>query len=108
MGKPAFYRHEVRQGEDYSVNLDLKNPDGTAFNNSGYTGASNIETLDGTIAASFTVSFPDTDTVTLSLSKTVTAALSPRRYIHDLKLTDAGGLTTYWIEGDVIVSKGVS
>lgn len=90
------------------MKLDLKNPDGTAFNNSGYTGASNIETLDGMIAASFTVAFPDTDTVTLSLSSTQTAALSPKRYLHDLKLTDAGGLTTYWLEGDVIVSKRIS
>ncbi len=46
--------------------------------------------------------------ITLSLPKTATATLSPKRYVYDIKLTSPGGITTRVIEGIATVTPGVT
>ena len=62
-------------------------------------------------SATFTtaISNPTTDgQVTLSMTDTVTTALSPGRYVYDLIVTSSGGLKTRVVEGQAIVTPGVT
>lgn len=47
-------------------------------------------------------------TITLSLSATETAALTPGRYVYDLELVSGGGLVTPLAEGILTVSPEVT
>jgi hypothetical protein len=46
--------------------------------------------------------------VTLSLTDTQTSALEPGRYVYDMNITSAGGITTRVVEGQAIVTPGVT
>ena len=46
--------------------------------------------------------------VTLSLNDTQTSGLSAGRYVYDLNITSPGGITTRVVEGQAIVTPGVS
>ena len=62
-------------------------------------------------SATFTtaISNPTTDgQVTLTMTDTVTTALSPGRYVYDLIVTSSGGLKTRVVEGQAIVTPGVT
>ena len=62
-------------------------------------------------SATFTtaISNPTTDgQVTLTMTDTVTTALSPGRYVYDLIVTSSVGLKTRVVEGQAIVTPGVT
>lgn len=107
----AIYHHVLKQGEDYSVELDLR--DGSnVIDTTGWTGASAIVSLDGAVPLmpdqtpiSFQVTFPKTGTARLRLSPEQTAALTPRRYLTDAKFIDALGRPSYFLTGDVVVQQ---
>jgi hypothetical protein len=44
----------------------------------------------------------------LTVTDTVTTALSPGRYVYDLIVTSSGGLKTRVVEGQAIVTPGVT
>ena len=46
--------------------------------------------------------------VTLTLTDTVTTALSPGRYVYDLVVTDGSSISTRVVEGQAIVTPGVT
>ena len=46
--------------------------------------------------------------VTLTLSDTVTTGLDAGRYVYDLNITSSGGVTTRVVEGQAIVTPGVT
>ena len=79
----------------------------------GYTAAAQMrKTYESTsTSATFTtaISSPTTDgQVTLSLTDTITNAISPGRYVYDLVVTSGGGLKTRVVEGQAVVTPGVT
>ena len=107
----AYYRHEFKQGESYSIDIELRDSNGP-INTTGWTGASAIVTLDKTapigldnLPISFAVTFPSSGTVRFSLTSAKTAALPAKRYLYDARLVDSSGSPAYYLDGDVIVQR---
>ena len=107
----AYYRHEFKQGESYSIDIELRDSNGP-INTTGWTGASGIKTLDNAIPIgsdnqpiAFAVTFPTSGTVRFRLTSAKTAALPPKRYLSDARLSDASGDPAYYLDGDVIVRR---
>lgn len=110
----GYYRHALKQGETYSVDVDLRDRNG-AIDTTGWSGASSIKTVDGVapldnlgVAIAFTVTFPASGTVRFALPSAKTALLPAKRLLYDAKLVDAGGLVSYYLEGDVIVRESIT
>lgn len=107
----AFYRIEFKQGEDFQIDIDLRDPNGV-INTDGWLGSSSMQTLDDATpkdsngdAIAFTVTFPVTGTVRLALPASKTVQLPAKRYLYDVKLTDASNAVAYYLEGDVNVRR---
>lgn len=107
----GYYRHRLKQGENYSIDIDLKDSNG-AIDTTQWTGASAIKTLDGFAPVdatnspiAFTVAFPTTGTVRFSLAPALTAQLPAKRYLYDAKLSDSNGSPAYYLDGDVLVRR---
>jgi hypothetical protein len=78
---------------------------------SGYSATGQIRKTyeSSTVAATFACTVQDaTGQVTMSLTDTVTAAMSPGRYVYDLVTTDGNGLKTRVVEGQAIITPGVT
>jgi len=107
----AYYRHEFKQGEKYSIDVDIRDSNGL-INTTGWTGASVLKTLDnaapiglGNLPIAFAVTFPTSGTVRFSLTPMQTFALPAKRYLYDARLVDASGTPAYYLNGDVIVER---
>ena len=107
----AYYRHQFKQGESYTIDIDIRDPNGL-INTTGWSGASAIKTLDkvapiglDNLPIAFAVAFPASGTVRFSLTSAKTAALPAKRYLYDARLVDASGSPAYYIDGDVIVQR---
>ena len=101
----------IDQGTDFQVAVDVSDSTGQVLNLSGYTSAGQIRKTYGssTISATFTTSNENvTGKVTLSLTDPQTSALEPGRYVYDMNITSAGGITTRVVEGQAIVTPGVT
>ena len=103
----------IDQGVDFSVTVNVADVDGTTLDLAGYSAAAQMRKTyeSSSSSASFTtaISNPTTDgQVTLSLTDTVTNALSPGRYVYDLVVTSGGGLKTRVVEGQAVVTPGVT
>jgi hypothetical protein len=103
----------IDQGADFSITVDVSDVNGNQLNLAGYTAAAQIRKTyeSSTLSATFTtaISNPTTDgQVTLSLTDTITKALSPGRYVYDLIVTDASSISTRVVEGQAIVTPGVT
>lgn len=101
----------IDQGTDFTVAVDVSDATGEALNLSGYSSAGQIRKTYGstTISATFTTSNENaTGKVTLSLTDTQTSALEPGRYVYDMNITSSGGITTRVVEGQAIVTPGVT
>ena len=103
----------IDQGADFSVTVNVADVDGTTLDLAGYSAAAQMRKTyeSSSSSASFTtaISNPTTDgQVTLSLTDTVTNALSPGRYVYDLVVTSGGGLKTRVVEGQAVVTPGVT
>lgn len=107
----AYYRHDIKQGEDYFVDVDLVDS-GTPIDTTGWTGASSIVTIDHVAPVDednnpivFTVTFPVSGTVRFALPADKSKQLRPVRHLYDAKLTDASGSPTYYLDGDVLMRR---
>ena len=103
----------IDQGADFSITVDVSDVNGNQLNLAGYTAAAQIRKTyeSSTLSATFTtaISNPTTDgQVTLSLTDTITKALSPGRYVYDLVVTDGSSISTRVVEGQAIVTPGVT
>lgn len=101
----------IDQGTDFSITVDVTDTSGGALNMSGYSAAAQIRKTYGssTVSSSFTTSIAEaTGQVTLSLTDTQTTALESGRYVYDLNVTSGGGQTTRVVEGQAIVTPGVT
>ena len=101
----------IDQGTDFSITVDVTDSNGAVLNMTGYSSAGQIRKTyeSSTVSATFTTSISAVaGQVTLSLTDTVTSALSAGRYVYDLNVTSSGGVTTRVVEGQAIVTPGVT
>jgi len=101
----------IDQGADFSITVDVSDANGNQLNLTGYSAAAQMRKTyeSSSISATFTTSIAAADgQVTLSLTDTVTTALSPGRYVYDLVVTDGSSISTRVVEGQAIVTPGVT
>jgi len=101
----------IDQGADFTTVISLTDSNNDALNLTGYSAIAQIRKTYGstTIAATFgTALTTTTGQVTLSLTDVITAAMDSGRYVYDVLLTDASGDKTRVLEGQAILTPGVS
>ena len=101
----------IDQGTDFSITVDVTDSTGDALNMSGYTASAQIRKTysSSTASATFGTSIAEaTGQVTLTLDDTQTTALEAGRYVYDMNITSGGGQTTRVVEGQAIVTPGVT
>ena len=101
----------IDQGTDYSITVDVTDSAGDVQNLSGYTASAQMRKTysSSTIAGTFTTSISEnTGQVTISLTDTQTSGIEAGRYVYDLLVTSAGGVTTRVIEGQAVITPGVT
>lgn len=101
----------IDQGTDYSITVDVTDSAGDVQNLSGYSASAQIRKTysSSSITETFTTSVSEAaGQVTISLTDTQTSNIEAGRYVYDLLVTSAGGQTTRVIEGQAIITPGVT
>ena len=101
----------IDQGSDFTTTISLTDSNGDVLNLTGYTALAQVRKshVSTTIAATFTtVLTADSGQLALSLTDTVTAAMDSGRYVYDVLLTDGSGDKTRVLEGQAVLTPGVS
>ena len=102
----------IDQGTDFSVVVDVQDATGSVQNLTGYTSAAQIRKTYGSsnVSTSFTTSHGNASEgkITMSLTDTQTSGLEAGRYVYDLNITSGGGTTTRVVEGQAIITPGVT
>lgn len=101
----------IDQGTDFSVTVDVTDSAGDILELSGYTASAQIRKTysSSSVSATFSTSIAElAGQVTLSLTDTQTSAIEAGRYVYDLNIISSGGVTTRVIEGQAIVTPGVT
>jgi len=102
----------IDQGTDFSAVIDVVDANGDVVDLTGYTVAAQIRKTYGSSSAtaSFTatVSSAASGKITLTLTDTVTAAIDAGRYVYDVNVTSSGGTVTRVIEGQAVITPGVT
>ena len=101
----------IDQGADFAITVNVADVDGTTLNLTGYTAAAQMRKTyeSSSVSATFGTAIAASDgQVTLSLTDSITTALSPGRYVYDLVVTSGAGLKTRVVEGQAIVTPGVT
>ena len=98
----------IDQGTDFTVTVDVSDATGGVLDLTGYSTAAQIRKTYGSsnVSAIFT-----TTTGTPSQGKvtdTQTSGLSAGRYVYDLNITSGAGVTTRVVEGQAIITPGVT
>ena len=96
----------IEQGEDFSATYTVLNPDESVASLANYTVAGTLRKHPGASTGySFTTSLTvASGTITISLSSSVTKALTPGRYYYDLFLIAPGGSRSKAFEGNALVN----
>ena len=101
----------IDQGTDFSITVDVTDSAGDTLDLSNYTASAQIrKTYTSTsVSETFSTSISElAGQVTLSLTDTQTSGLEGGRYVYDLNITSNGGVTSRVIEGQAIVTPGVT
>jgi len=101
----------IDQGTDFSVTVDVTDTDGSVLDLTDYTAEAQIRKTytSSSVSATFGTSISASNgQVTLTLSDTVTAGLGAGRYVYDLNIESSGGQVTRVVEGQAIVTPGVT
>ena len=101
----------IDQGTDFSVTVDVTDSSGEVLDLDGYSASAQIRKTysSSTVSASFSTSISESaGQVTLSLTDTQTSGLVAGRYVYDLNIESSGGLKTRVVEGQAIVTPGVT
>jgi hypothetical protein len=99
----------IDQGTDYSTTITLTDEEDGVVNLTGYTANAQLrKTYSSSNSVTFTTAVSDIQgLVTLSLTDTQTANITPGRYVYDVILT-TGSVTTRIVEGIVTVTPRVT
>tara|TARA_B110000285_G_scaffold217947_1_gene266869 strand:- start:46 stop:378 length:333 start_codon:yes stop_codon:yes gene_type:complete len=101
----------IDQGTDYTITVDVTDSAGDILDLTGYTATAQIRKTytSSSLSATFTTSITAAaGQVTISLTDTQTSALEAGRYVYDLNIESAGGVKTRVIEGQAVVTPGVT
>lgn len=101
----------IDQGTDFSVTVDVTDSAGEILELSGYTASAQIRKTysSSSVSATFSTSIAElAGQVTMSLTDTQTSGLVAGRYVYDLNIESSGGLKTRVVEGQAIVTPGVT
>ena len=100
----------LEQGTDFSVNLTVRNSDGSPLNLLGYTASSEVRKhYTSTTKYPFDVTFADRSLgkISLTMTDTATALINEGRYVYDVYITSGNGNKSRVIAGMLFVSPGV-
>ena len=99
----------IQQGEDFSRNFILKNPDKSLVGVSSYTASAYMAKYAGdTTTYTFTTGITtSTSTINISMASTVTAALDSGRYYYNVFTVDGSSQKIKQREGNIIVNASV-
>ena len=101
----------IDQGTTFQAEIDVTDNSGNILDLDGYTVAGQMRrTYSSTTATDFTAAVASAaeGTVSISLTPVQTNALKAGRYVYDVEITDAGGIVTRVVEGQVEVTPGVT
>ena len=101
----------IDQGADFSITVDVTDSSGDVLNMSGYSAAAQIRKTysSATASGTFTCTVQEAGgQVTMALTDTQTTALEAGRYVYDMTVTSGGGNKTRVVEGQAIVTPGVT
>ena len=101
----------IDQGTDYTITVDVTDSAGDVLDLTGYTATAQVRKTytSSSLSATFTTSInASAGQVTISLTDTQTSALQAGRYVYDLNIESGGGVKTRVIEGQAVVTPGVT
>lgn len=101
----------IDQGTDFTVTVDVSDATGGILDLTGYSAAAQIRKTYGSsskVDFSTSTGTPSQGKVTMSLTDAQTSALESGRYVYDLNITSGGGVTTRVVEGQAIITPGVT
>jgi hypothetical protein len=107
----AFSEIVIEQGATFNTTINVEDTAGAAINLYGYTANSMMrKSYYSTSATTITSTVTGTANgeVTLSVSATNTAALTPGRYVYDVIITSPTSVVTRVVEGIVTVLPSVT
>ena len=99
----------IQQGETFSKDFILKNPDSSLVGISSYTSTAFLAKYAGdTTTYAFTVGITtSTSTIRISLASTITATLDSGRYYYNVFTVDGSSVKQKQREGNVLVNASV-
>jgi hypothetical protein len=101
----------LEQGVDFQATFTIKNQNNLPLNLTGYTGISSIRKHPiSSTSYPLTLSFTDrlNGKVTVSMPYTSTSAIEGGRYVYDVILISPNDYRTRAVQGNVLVTPGVS
>ena len=101
----------IDQGTDFTVTVDVSDATGGILDLTGYSAAAQIRKTYGSsskVDFSTSTGTPSQGKVTMSLTDAQTSALESGGYVYDLNITSGGGVTTRVVEGQAIITPGVT
>lgn len=101
----------LEQGTDYEVDFTIRNDDGTPLNLTGYASSCYMKkNYTSSTSYPFTVSFIDrlAGEIAIGMGRSITSQISEGRYVYDITLTSPSNIRTRVIQGNIIVSPGVT
>ncbi len=111
-----IYELNINQGSNLSLEIALKNSNGTPLNLTGYTARMQLRA--SYTAPDFIVELTTENgrlvinallgTITMLLSASTTAAIVAKNYVYDLETVSATGFVTRVLQGEAIVSPEVT
>ena len=101
----------LEQGVDFQAIFTIRNNNNAPLNLTGYTGISSIrKSPTSSTAYPLTLTFPDllNGKVAVSMGHTATSAMEGGRYVYDVILISPNYYRTRAVQGNVLVTPGVS
>lgn len=100
----------IDQGTDFSATIDLVDVNDNPYDLTGYSINGQIrKSYASTIAYDFTITHNgDLGKIFLTLSRTITGAMEPGRYLYDIEITSTTDKVTRVVEGIVTVTPGIT
>jgi hypothetical protein len=99
----------VYQGSDFQNTFFVTNDNGSQFDLTGFTGECLIKKHYSSTTMQVNINPPENSgSVTIALTNSVTAAMTPGRYVYDVVLTSTAGVKSRVVEGILTVVEGVT
>ena len=101
----------IDQGCDFSITIDVTDAAGNVLDMTDYTASAQIRKTysSSSVTATFSTAINEVGgQVNVSLTSTQTSAIESGRYVYDVNITDASGSTSRVVEGQAIITPGVT